>query len=315
MKKIIVIPLLILSFIMMLLFFSLYLYNFHNYGLSDNNSDWGNFGSYLNGISPILFFINIILFIYTGYIQLKELKNQRESLYYPHVSISGFPFVAKTNDVYVLKKIEKIPYLWAVDFKRPTLYYGLKDQFLLKIYNIGMGAAKAVSITWAIDYIEIIDKINRISKSSRCVISENKLIINKESEIPSDLFADVIDRFESTVTYDMTKVYKYIYDFIMQSKSIEDYASFGIPEVLTDLNSIYYHVLMTNKYDIYTLNDNDMISANVIIEFYDIANKPIDLEFKVVFKLQFIDQKIDENGDPENNYSVLGDIRVIPVNK
>lgn len=53
----------ILSIGMMLIAIVVFVINFHNKELSDNISDWGNFGSYISGIiNPILAGLNIYIF-------------------------------------------------------------------------------------------------------------------------------------------------------------------------------------------------------------------------------------------------------------
>ncbi len=302
-----------ISLILIIIFYGIYLIHFRDSNLSDLTSDWGNFGDYINSVAPILTFINIFILIYTVSKQLEELekqreelKKQRETLYYPNFSISGFPFQSMTNSVYVFNKIDKIPYLWVIDLNRPTLYYDVKDSFLLKLFNVGMGAAKNVNIKWEIDYFKLLEIMKKLINTERYKISENKIMTDTTSSVPRDLLKDGFDRREAISSYDINNSYEYSYNFILQSKSKDDYAYFEIPEVLIKINSIYFHELVKNNYDFDKLTMSDMLYANVKVTYYDIANNLIKSEFKIVFKIQYFNRIND------NDYEIYGDIKIFP---
>lgn len=294
MNKNIILTIIIISLVSIFLTYSLYFVNFHN-GFSNQSSDWSNFGSFINSLSPILMFFNILLIIYTVSVQLNELKKQRESLYYPNISLSGIPYVTSTDLEYSFNEIEKFPNHWDIDRNNPTFYCKSDDKFFLKMYNIGMGAAKNISIEWTIDYNSILQTINRKAGLSTYKIENEKIVINR---------MNTDNLLNKQIEYDINSNYKKHYDFLLQSKETEDYVGISIPKVILDLNSLYFFELRKNEFNLFALKETDMIKVNISINYSDITNSVHKRNFNAIFHIHYA-EPIDIN-----NYKTHGEIKI-----
>lgn len=270
----------------------LYFSNF-NGTFSEQSSDWGNFGSYINSISPILVFLNIILIIYTVSAQMDELKKQRETSYLPHLSIAGCPFTAKSYDNSSKFNSSKYPHFWELNKGSPTLYFQENDRLALKLFNIGLGAASQVKITFDIDYENIVKIITCLDGSETCSVEKSKLYIDYGDGSTS----------ERPIEYK----YPYTLDFFIQSKEHKDYFAFDIPDVLIVLNSLYFYLLKSNNIDVINYSLEDFISTIVNIEYYDISGNAHQNQYKLTFVYFY------HTNETEDKYYIVGDIKVNPI--
>ncbi len=268
--------------------YSVYFYHFHN-GFSGQSTEWSNYGSFINSLSPILAFLNILLLIITVSKQLEELTKQRESLYYPNIAICGIPFIAKTDLEYIFADSVKYPILWTINHKTPTYYCNSNEELIIKMFNIGMGAAQNISIEWIVDYKNVFQMINKKCKTEKFKIIDDKFTLT--------------DGIVKT-TYESNSKYTYHFDFIIQSKSKDDFLGFEIPEVIRAIHSQYFQEMKNNKIDFDSLSDDEMISVKIDITYFDITGKKYNKLYNAnfyVFGLTSIDH---------NNYEIDGDIKI-----
>ena len=75
-----IIVLVIIATVSLIVAVALYFWTFHN-GLTQDNSEWAEFGDYFGGVlGPIFALLSFVAIIYTINLQRKDLQLQREEL-------------------------------------------------------------------------------------------------------------------------------------------------------------------------------------------------------------------------------------------
>lgn len=160
------------------------------------------------------------------YFTLKEIKKQRQTTYKPEL------YIDKLNLHLIYKDDNLKP-----EYINTNPKYE-KNNYKLKCYNLGLGAAKNISIEVNIDLNEFTDKIN-------------SLILNNGNEIQIDIYSKSIsikaDELRITTTHFLENQNNQFLSFILPvSFGKNEYEEFHIPEYLIDFYKIYFYLIFNS---------------------------------------------------------------------
>jgi len=212
---------------------------------------------------------------------VREIRKQRESSYHPelHPSITDFHiYGVKAKDIY-------LPYDYynhRIDDRKKSLF---NEQILMKLYNVGLAAAKNVVYKWADNTDDWIKAINEVNKEGFFNITKDEkgrlLVIN-------------IPKYEIKHNHLLENQFsKKYYGFILPSSADKAYSNLVIPKCYLDLYITYICIIA----DFYTkdkpknpkrIGEVDFPSLYLNITYEDLLGKAhaksykIDIDFNIM---------------------------------
>lgn len=212
----------------------------------------------------ILTFATTLIILFT----LFEMSRQRKNSYKPHIVIPKQFIYAKTkkdpfSDIWSLnslkdissKKLEKI-----------------KD-YTISLYNLGLGPAKNIEMTWKFDE-DIIKKIKKISKKNDMLLVINKNFISVESE-------------KRNIYHAVNRNLEDHRDYLLPSNISKEGLECQIPLSYKALMSLYIHLSWRDDDALSNLN---MFPLYLAIYYEDISGKKYVQKFSFEIEIIFIDK-------------------------
>lgn len=254
---------------------------------------------YLNVIYLIFAIISSIataIYAFITFRTLREIKLQRESMYKPELIICNDMF-------YLLNENENSIFPGIYSFKEKPIEESFSENtnsnFKYALFNIGLGTAKNINISYNYSIEKSISIINELIA---------KLNLDKEIIIEHNINVEVKDRIKTKTSYNgimITNPYslyhsEICYPNISLANEIEhnhilpvsyfkDPYEFNFPRVYCELFSIY--IFLINKLVELGLNLDkspnllEFPEINIKISYYDISNLLIEKLYKCNFEI------------------------------
>ena len=202
---------------------------------------------------------------------LFEMKKQREASYKPEL--------IAIETLYHLEWRKN--YIYSAEKDKEILKEGKKldvESYKIKIYNIGLGTAKGVNITFDFPYIEAIEIIKKMYEEIN--VDFNHKLEYKKNE--HGRFVFYADRAEYHFSDYIEK-----FDFLMPVSQEKTFGQFHIPPCIEHILLLYNNA--SNKYlsaNEGNLPENEFPKLTLNMLYKDIANKEYRKKVKLSFDIR-----------------------------
>jgi len=208
---------------------------------------------------------------------LIEIYRQRKYSFKPELIISSQPF-------YIIKYTKsKIPLIWKNNIKRtegghlPESDSARKNElYELLFYNIGLGTAKNIKVTFSTNLKETIDHIKKLDKDNILNIESEDLSKVTLKHTKSEYFGH-----EGKSIFFIENANKREIDYILPSQIEKKSTNIIIPAYYTYFYSIMIYLWNKHGFDI----DETLIlpTLDVTMEYKDIGNKKYKRKAEIIF--------------------------------
>jgi hypothetical protein len=204
-------------------------------------------------LTSIAAFISALLFLFT----IIEMRNQRKSSYKPDIIIKGEGFIINWNE-------KKYPDLW-----------NNRVNIFVELFNIGMGAAKYLKLTWEFNIENLSKEINKYS--NKCYIEYKSI---------EEILSIKIEDFHKGLIFLKNDLCRYI-DYLIPVNIHQECMKICLPRSYIELTGLLTY-LFFKKPEIF--KDFNLPELKTTIIYYDIGNN----EHKKIFNLKLSPNIINE---------------------
>ncbi len=224
--------------------------------------------------------IAVIASLFIAYRALIEVRKQRETIYLPSILISGYEIRYKAERLGSLIAINYWRISWDENHNIQDIGReiggSLGENFHLDFYNIGLGSAKKLTMTFDINVSKIIKEILQIAASNNKSDIINFTLTDNNLDFETKNFQSIAGGF-TIADYILKKEIKYLLPVSVSNKLTK----VEFPHVLTDLIMFYNYVIFEcyETCDGYYYRNGERITAPVFptfqlsLKYQDINNK------------------------------------------
>ncbi len=267
----------------------IYIYwkDFHSLNRSGNPNDWGTFGDFIGGIlNPIISFLTLIVSIIIA-LELKKIEERNRDR---EIQASYFPQLVFESSIFYTYAGEKVGLLKPVEFSHISKGYSYKSDltfpniFGVDLYNIGLGPAKNIEITFRSDIYKLVAMIQEMSQeidSEKVInvgISKGKKQIMLEVEYPKLMN---IGRSMFMISDQKIKI-SHLLNVTVSSQPFY----LKLPHFLLELYTIYqytWHEYLHSSKE--KLDASDFIPVYLNVKFEDIGTNNFQKNFMIQIQI------------------------------
>ncbi|MDP1978288.1 hypothetical protein [Undibacterium sp.] len=211
---------------------------------------------------------------------VRQIANQRNAMYRPELAFSQIYFDARCD----VAKDKSFPCKWVPKDSKEVTKKNFDPGFKIPMENVGLGAAKSVSISWSFPLEKTVDEVNALCKK----LNASEAFVFKDGKLVKSVGeARHISYWENQRNLH--------FDYVLPVSTQRSAIMVQVPDTFIQLYSAFVFLETQRNADEWNYKAPPLV-ANV--EYLDIGN----MKHKAVFDFQFEVISIEKGGKVFDGY-------------